>query len=303
MSNRPTLAVTGAAGQLGRRTVELLLGAGATNVVALTRRPDQVNDLEARGAIVRRADFDDQESVAAALAGVDRMLLVSTDAVDRPGHRFEQHQRAIDAAKKVGVKHIVYTSLSRPEKDSPVLIAGDHIATEQALAGSGLGYTVLRNNMYTDVLLMGLPKAVGMGKLFAAAGTGGAAYITREDCARGAAAALSASFDGKRTLELTGPAVVSHGELAMLATELSGRKVEYVPMEASALEAVLAQSGMPAALAKLWVSFDVGMARGYFGPATNAFRELVGAWPVSVKDFLTQHRQALAVPPPTEGTA
>ena len=68
-----------------------------------------------------------------------------------------------------------------------MLLAGDHIATEKSLAQSGLGHTILRNNLYTDLLLMSLPQAVAQGKLFAAGGTGGAAYVTREDCARAAA--------------------------------------------------------------------------------------------------------------------
>lgn len=301
MSDERTLAVTGAAGHLGRRTVELLLEGKKGRVVAVTRRPDAVKDLEARGAVVRSADFDAPERLVEALRGVDRLLIISTDAIDRPGKRAEQHGRAIDAALKAGVKHLVYTSLSRAQKDSPVLIAGDHVATEEALARSGVGHTILRNNLYTDLLLMSLPKAIGMGKLFAAAGAGGAAYITREDCARAAAAALASNFEGRRTLELTGPAVVGYGELAALCTELSGRRVEYVPMEAPALTSALVQNGMPEPVARLWVSFDVGMAQGLFGPATSAFRELTGQEPTSVKAFLTAQRQALVSAAGSEG--
>ena len=118
--------------------------------------------------------------------------------------------------------------------------------------------------------------------------------MTREDCARAAAAALLAVFVGKRTMELTGPAVVSYTDLAKLASELSGKHVDYVPMEPDALAgAMVTQGGMPEAVAKLGVSFDVGMARGFFGPASTAFRELTGQDPTSVAEFLAAHRQAL----------
>lgn len=294
MSATNSLLVTGAAGQLGRRVVELLLESKAGRVIAGTRNPDKCDDLAKRGAIVRKVDFDEPQTLSDAIAGVDRVLLISTDSLE-PGKRGEQHKRAIGVLAKAGVKHVVYTSLARAEEGSPVLLAGDHIATERALAESGIGHTILRNNLYTDLLMMSLPKAVAMGKLFAAGGTGGAAYVTREDCARAAAAALQAAFEGKRTMELTGPAVVTYADLAKLASELSGGKhVDYVPMEPDAMAgAMMTQGGMPEAVAKLWVSFDVGMARGFFGPASTAFRELTGKEPTSVATFLSAHRDAL----------
>ncbi len=109
-----TLLVTGASGQLGRRVVELLLEAGAGTVVAATRDPAKLADLAARGAVVRRADFDDEASLVEAFQGVDRLLLISTDALDRPGRRLAQHEAAVRAAVSAGVGHIVYTSLTNP---------------------------------------------------------------------------------------------------------------------------------------------------------------------------------------------
>ncbi|MBI3203035.1 MAG: SDR family oxidoreductase [Myxococcales bacterium] len=293
MSATNSLLVTGAAGQLGRRVVELLLETKAGRVFAGTRSPEKCDDLAKRGALVRKVDFDEPETLRDALAGVDRVLLVSTDSME-PGKRGQQHDRAIGVLANAGVEHVVYTSLARAEAGSPVLLAGDHISTERALAESGLAHTILRNNLYTDLLMMSLPKAVAVGKLLAAAGTGGAAYVTREDCARAAAAALSSPFAGTRTLELTGPAVVTYAELAQLASELCGMRVAYVPMEPDAMtNAMVTQGGMPEAVAQLWVSFDVGMARGYFGPASTAFRELTGNPPTSVAEFLSAHRDAL----------
>lgn len=292
MSATNSLMVTGAGGQLGRRVVELLLEGKAGRVVAGTRTPTKCDDLARRGAIVRKVDFDEPGTLSDALAGVDRVLLISTDSLE-PGQRGRQHRRAIEALAQASIKHVVYTSLARAEAGSPVLLAGDHVVSETALAESGLGHTVLRNNMYTDVLLMSLPKAVSTGTLVAAAGAGGAAYVTREDCARAAAAALSSTFAGKRTLEITGPAVVTHTELASVASQLSGTHIEYLAMEPDALVAAMTHAGLPEVVAKLFASFDDGMARGFFGPATTAFRELTGKEPTSVSEFLAANRQAL----------
>ncbi|GIV57352.1 MAG: NAD(P)-dependent oxidoreductase [Rhodothermaceae bacterium] len=295
---RQTLLVTGASGHLGRRVVERLLERGAGPIIATTRHPEKLSDLAARGVDVRPADFDRPETLPAAFDGADRLLLISTDAVDRPGRRFAQHRNAIDAAVQVGVRHIVYTSLFGVAPGSPIPIADDHLQTEQALEASGLGFTALRNNLYTDLLLMSLPPAVASGKLYAAAGDGGAAYVTREDCARAAAAALASDFEGTRRLDITGPAVVTYHELAALASELSGRTVEYVPVDVETYVAGAVAAGLPEPVARLMASFDVAMQRGLLGPASDAVRELTGHPPTSVRAFLEAHRAAL-VPSPT----
>ncbi|GIV59338.1 MAG: NAD(P)-dependent oxidoreductase [Rhodothermaceae bacterium] len=294
---KPTLLVTGASGHLGRRVVERLLERGAGPIIATTRHPEKLADLAARGVDVRPADFDRPETLPAAFDGADRLLLISTDAVDRPGRRFEQHRNAIDAAVRVGVRHIVYTSLFGVAPGSPITIADDHLRTEQALEAGGVGFTALRNNLYTDLLLMSLPPAVASGKLYAAAGDGGAAYVTREDCARAAAAALASDFEGTRRLEISGPAVVTYHELAALASELSGRPVEYVPVDVEAYVAGAVAAGLPEPVARMMASFDVAMQRGLLGPATDAVRELTGHPPTSVRAFLEAHRAAL-VPAP-----
>jgi len=283
--------VTGASGQLGSRVVQLLIGHGIP-VIAATRNPAKIAEL---GAEVRVADFDQSpDELAKAFGGASRMLLISTDAVDRPGHRYEQHQRAIEAAVKAGVEHIVYTSLTHPAEDSPVLIAPDHFQTEKALEASGLGYTALRNNLYTDLLLMSLPAAIASGRLLAAAGDGGAAYVTREDCARAAAMALTSNFDGKRQIEITGPSVVTYAELAEHASELTGKQVVYVPIDEEALIAGMVESGLPEPVARLMASFDTALKRGLLGPATNEAENLTGSVPTSVRAFLEANRAALS---------
>src|SRR5512138_3822821 len=107
MSNKPTLLVTGASGKLGRRVLELLLEADAGTIIAATRTPDKLADFAARGVTVRQADFDDPASLKAAFAGVDRLLLISTDLIDFEGRRLRQHQNAVNAADEAGVKHLV----------------------------------------------------------------------------------------------------------------------------------------------------------------------------------------------------
>jgi NAD(P)H dehydrogenase (quinone) len=293
MSSKRRLLVTGASGHLGRRVVELLLEAGNDQVAVTTRTPDKVADLAARGVSVRRADFDDPASLATAFAGVDRLLLVSTDAVDRPGVRLAQHRAAVAAARTAGVGHVVYTSLVRPGPESPVTIAPDHHATEVALAEAGLGFTALRNSLYTDLLLHTLPRAVATGQLITASGSGATSYVTREDCARIAAAALASTSTASRALDVTGPAALTGADVALIASELAGRPVAHVAIPADDLRAGLLGAGLPPLIADLYVSFDAAVARGFFAEVSPAVQELTGQAPASVASFLAAHRSAL----------
>ncbi len=87
-----------------------------TEVVLVTRTPDALADLAARGADVRRGDFDDPSSLAEAFAGGERLLLISTDVV---GARVAGHHAAIDAARAAGVRHASYTEHPQPHGRQP----------------------------------------------------------------------------------------------------------------------------------------------------------------------------------------
>jgi len=292
-----TLLVTGGSGQLGRRVIDLLLEANAGHVITTTRTPEKLADLAARGVEVRPGDFDQPDSLATVFAGVDRLLLISTDELAEPGKRLAQHRNAVAAAVKAGVKHVVYTSLVKPEPGSPITFAGDHYGTEQALAESPLDWTILRNNVYTEMLLMSLPPAIASGHLMAAAGDGGVGYVTREDCARAAAAALAANTSGRATLDITGPEVVTFADLAQIASEISGRPVNYVSVATEDMVAGMIRAGLPPFLAEAMVSFHTAAAQGDHGFTTSAVADLTGTAPQSVRDFLLAHREALAASP------
>lgn len=291
-----TLLVTGASGQLGRRVIELLLEAEAGSIIATTRSPEKLADLAEQGVEVRQADFDQPETLVKAFAGADRLLLISTDAVDGTDRRIVQHRNAVNAAEQAGVKHVIYTSLTRPEPGTPILLAPDHHATEQALAASSLDWTVLRNNVYTDILLMSLPQAVATGQLMAAAGDGGVGYVTREDCARAAAAVLSATTSGRTTLDITGPEVVTYAVLAQIVSDITGQPVSYVNVPPEGMVKGMVGAGFPEGVAELLVSFQTATAQGILAVATDAVAELTGTAPQSVHDFLVAHKEALLTP-------
>ena len=286
-----TLLVTGAAGHLSRRVIEILLERHVGMVIAGTRDPAKVADLAAKGAEVRVIDFDRPDTLAAGLAGVDRLLVVSTNALPT---RTEQQRRAVVAAAKSGVKHLVYTSAPAPRPTAKSLVANSHFWTEQALAASTIpGWTVLRNNIYAEIILLSLANALKSGHLYTATGKGGRNYVTREDCAETAAAALASDFDGKRILDVTGPAPITLDEVAGLAGTIAGRNVEHVSIPPDALRQGMISAGLPDFYADALVAFDVDAAEGYHAITTPTVKDLAGREPTTVEAFLETQRGAI----------
>ena len=286
--------VTGAGGHLGRLVVEHLLKdqhLAPDAIVAATRKPKELVDLEERGLRVRHADFSDAASLESAFAGVARMLLISTDALGS-GARLAQHKAAIAAAVKAGIKHIVYTSMPNPET-SAVTFAPDHAGTEAALKASGLGFTILRNVWYQENLLGSLPGVVKSGQWYSAAGEGRQTHIAREDCARAAAAALASPPAGNQTLTLTGAKALTTREIAALASEVVGKPIQVIDVTPEQLAGGMKGAVLPDAIIPMLVSFDVNTKNGGFDVVTDAVKTLTGREPKPLREFLAANKAAL----------
>ncbi|HEY4181489.1 MAG TPA: NAD(P)H-binding protein [Kofleriaceae bacterium] len=287
-----TLLVTGAAGQLGRLVLDFLLARtspGAPKIIATTRDVAKLADYAKRGVDVRAANFDEPASLPAAFAGATRALIISTDAV---GTRVAGHKAAIAALAKAGVKHIVYTSVPNPH-GSLAGVADDHEQTENAIIATGLDHTILRNSLYIDLSLGAFKGAISTGKLVDAKGDSRLAWVTREDCARTAAAAL-ASGSGKTILDVTGPDALSGDDLAKLLSDVSGKPVQHISVPPAALIDGLVGHGLPKPFAELLASFDAATVKGDYAKTAPTVQQLSGVAPTSVKAWLAANRAALA---------
>jgi len=287
-----TILVTGASGHFGRAVLAHLLAMpGQRKLVAATRDPSRLADLAKKGIETRRADFDDPASLSSAFAGIDRLLMVSTDRLGAQGERLRQHRNAVAAARDAGVRHVVYTSMPDP-KNALVSFAPDHLGTEEAIAASGLDHTILRNNWYMETLLMRLPQAFATGKWYSAAGSGRIAYAARADLASAAAHAL-VEGKGKTVVELGGPAAYSADEVAALASRIVGRPIEIVHVDDSSLAAGMKAAGVPEFLVPMLVSFDANARSGHQSHVTGELERLTGGKPRTLEAFLQENRAAL----------
>jgi NAD(P)H dehydrogenase (quinone) len=279
------LLVTGASGNLGKAVAAELRRLGAKKVIAATRTPGKHQELAALGVEEREADFDRPETLQAAFQGVERLLLISTDSLHAPDVRIQQHLAAIQAAVAAGVEHVVYTSLPNAHPTEGPSIPDDHFWTEVALFESGLDWTILRNNLYAEVILRFAQFALKTGKLVSATQSQGRSYVTREDCARTAAAALLNST-GKAIYDVTGPASVTHEQIASVLSRLSGKSIQHVNMTPGEVEKGLLAAGIPQFAARSVRELDEESSRGYQAIVTPTVMNFTGRVPMSVENFL-----------------
>ncbi len=286
-------AVTGATGHLGRLAIESLIehGAAPSDIVAIARTPARLADLAARGIDVRAADYAQPDTLPGALAGVERLLLISGSEL---GQRVAQHGNVIDAAKAAGVTRIAYTSILRADT-SPSVLAPEHRATELLLAASGVEHIVLRNGWYIENYTDQLPQYLAQGEIVAAAGDGRVSGATRADYAAAAAAVLTGDGHGSAVYELGGTPFTL-GELAAEVTGVTGTNVDYRNVTVAELVAILEAAGLDRPTAELFAAADEGVARGDVYTDSDDLARLIGRPSTPFADAIRAAIRPLVMP-------
>lgn len=286
MQDNDTILVTGASGNLGRLVVDALLARGARRVIATTRTPSSLADYAKRGVEVRSADFTAPESLVDAFRGATHMLLISTQTV---GSRLQHQTDALEAARQAGVRHVFYTSHSFPDT-SVSAVAPEHAAMEKAIIATGMTYTILRNFLYSENILLMMAEGIRTGTHYGAIGEGKVAFISRKDCAAAAACAmLTASQHENRIYDITGPRAVTYAEITAMISTILGRKVVYQNLSPEDYLAHMIANGIPPAYAETFLSFDRANGLGDGDLVNDMVLRLTGQEPEQLEDFLANN--------------
>ncbi len=268
------IAVTGATGQLGQLVIKHLLTKIAANqVVALVRNIDKAQALKALGVEIRQADYSQPDSLVSSLAGVNKLLLISSSEV---GQRTAQHRNVIDAAKQAGVALIAYTSLLHADR-SPLALAAEHVATEQYLKQANIEHVLLRNGWYSENYLASVAPSLAHGAFIGSAGQGKISSAAREDYAKAAAAVLTsqAAQQGK-VYELAGDTSYTLAELCALLSDMSGKTIPYVDLPEAEFAKALEGAGLPAPFAAILADSDTGASKGALFDDSRSLSALIG---------------------------
>lgn len=244
--------VTGATGNTGRAVLDALAARGAP-VRAMVRTEADRSRLPA-GVPVVAADFDDAASIAAALEGAGRAYLLTPSS-----ERAEaQQQRFADLAAQAGVGHLVVLSQLAADEHSPVRFLRYHAAVEQHVRDLGIAYTFLRPNLFFQGLLAVAGTISAQGRFYAPIGEAPVSAVDVRDIAAVAATTLTEAGHEGATYTLTGPAAITHAQIAAALTSALGRDITFIDVPARRLRrqpaghtAALADPGPPGGLLAL----------------------------------------------------
>lgn len=267
------IAITGASGQLGRLVVENLLAeVEPSQLIAIVRNPEKVADLQERGVQIRQGDYAKPETLPAALAGVEKLLLISSSEV---GQRSVQHKNVIIAAKDAGVKLLAYTSILNADS-SPLPLRLEHIETEKVIKESGLPAVILRNGWYTENYAASIPVALEHGALFGCAGDGKISSAARADYAVAAAKVLLEDNQAGKIYELAGDESYTLAEFAEELAQQSGKTVGYKNLTQNEYADLLKNAGLPEPVAQLLAESDTGASQGGLFDDNKQLSKLIG---------------------------
>jgi uncharacterized protein YbjT (DUF2867 family) len=290
----PTILLTGATGTIGSELTKILISRGVP-FRALVRSLPTAAALQGQpGVELVVGDLNDPASLAPALAGIERAFLLtnSTEWAE------QQQLNFVQQARQAGVRHVVKLSQWAADRHSPVRFLRYHAAVEEAIRASGLAYTFLRPNLFMQGLLGFREPIVHQGMFFAAIGNARVSVVDTRDIAAAAAAALMEPGHEGRTYDLTGPAALTHAEMASQLSQALGKPVVFQDISAEAMRAALLGAGFPAWQADGLIEDYAHYHRGEAAQVTTGVQEATGADPHTFADFARDYALAFQSAPP-----
>ena len=279
------MLVTGATGKLGSKIVETLLKKVPVNQLAVSvGNPEKAEGLRARGVDVRKGDFDYPETLDAAFAAVDRLLIISADGDNET--RIRQHANAIAAAERAGVKFIAYTSIANA-KESENILAPTHKATEEAIMKTGIPYSFLRNNWYLENEISSIQGVLAGAPWVTSAGNGKVGWALQQDYADAAVAVLTGNGHENSIYELSGKLLTQEEFVSALGNVL-GKEVPVQQVDDKTYANIMKGAGVPDFLVPFLVEIQTGIREGSLEVESNDFEKLLGRSATPISDGLNQ---------------
>jgi NAD(P)H dehydrogenase (quinone) len=280
------ILITGATGHLGSAVIEQLLKMIPSNQISIiTRKEEKRIEFEAKGFNAFLGSYDNVVSLEKAINGVDTVLLISSGD---QGDRMQEHKNVVDTAKKMGVKHIAYTSRCLRDRNTLAnKLMVEHFETEDYIMASGLHYTFFRNILYMDAVpqFIGGNAALEKG-IFLPAGDGKVAFALRSEMGEAMANVLIKEEVENKIYHFTGDAVYSFNDISTALTELSGKEVKYTDVDATAFAGMMKQRNLPDNMIQKIVDFITDIKHNQEADIYNDLENLLGRKPTGLKEGL-----------------
>lgn len=280
------MLITGASGSLGSAVVRsLVTKVSASDVVAMVRDTSKAQSLAELGVEVRAGDYFNFQSLVSAFAGVEKIYLVSAIAFS---DRVAQHKNVFDAARKAGVRQVIYTSIQRISDDfCPIEgVTASDLETEALLKSSGLDYTIVRHPLYADGLPLFIGDNAAQESFSAPAGQGRVPLTNVEELAEAGAVLLSQSGHEQRVYLLNSGHAWSFADIAATLSRITGKNIDYQPISREAFIAAREAEGWPAHVASFIGGWYNAIENGAFDQTSRTLEELLGRKPKGLEAIL-----------------
>ncbi|MGD9538706.1 MAG: SDR family oxidoreductase [Alphaproteobacteria bacterium] len=278
------ILVTGATGKVGRHVVVALKARGASFRIT-SRDPRKAAEALGGGIEAVGADYARPQSLAPALAGVERLFLLCGPNQNKAALEIG----IVDVAKAAGVRHIVKLSVYGADEKSSATVMRDHRQVEQHIERLGFGWTHLRPNLFMQHFLNHAAAIKAEGVIHAPLEAARVSVIDTRDIGEVAARALNEPGHEGKAYELTGPAAPSYDEIAASFARILGRKVRYENISAEE-----EHRNMRAAGSAEWHATVLGEIYAFFragegARVSDAVERVTGRKARSIEDFIRDH--------------
>ncbi|KKY26460.1 putativelike family [Phaeomoniella chlamydospora] len=306
--------LTGANGDLGSRAADYAISVARPDQQLVFTSPsldnipqDRAARWKAAGVQIECANYDDPASMEKVFKDADAVSLISTWMIG--DIRRKQHRRAVDAAKKAGVKRLCYTSyVGAHIAENTPLVASDHRDTEQAIYDSGLSWNVQRNNFYLDNFfgtLFPMVHNVCDDKWHWNSNGTPAGFVAKDDCARVLGALLLGKGEVNTVYTVTGPELVSDYTFLDMVNKETGWKGELVAMTDEQLYEYWMGRGVPRGVEGDFSKSPIPLCcddiitntteirNGTMSVLTHDVEKLTGRKPLSAREVMGQYKDKL----------
>lgn len=283
------IMITGVTGNLGAAVAqEIIKRTTGKNIVLLMRKISNASqEFFKSGVEFRYGDYDDYRCLVKAFDGIEKLYLVSSSETAK---RCVQHVNVIQAAKKAGVQHIVYTSYIRMIEDasSPIAFIGaGHLMAEKEIYASGLTFTILKQALFFENIPWLIGKDVlKKGSFALPAQEGLAAFVAREDLAMAAVNILLSTGHENKVYTLTGSQKYSFKDIALMLSKIANKTITYIsPTNESYIE-LMEKDGYSIEEIDRPLAFAKAIAQGESNIISNELQEILQRPTQTLESFL-----------------
>ncbi len=268
------ICITGAGGTVGREVIQQLELAGVPFRAAYFSK-GKVDAALAKGRDAVIIDYNNPETLRAAFRGCDQLFLLGPNALNQT----QLELNAVEAAKAVGVQHIVKQSVMGAE-DEAFSLALLHRPVEKAIEASGMTWTFLRPNSFMQNVVTFMSETIRAESAFySASGEAKIAHVDVRDIAAVAVKALTEPTHEGQSYTLTGPESLTYDDLAQELSVVLGRSISHISLPPEDLKYGMLAGGMPDAIADRMLDLERYYREDQASRITHDIQQVTGQEP------------------------